>query len=68
MLTVENRVRCYEVNHRETPSGSPEFLRVCSHWNRREFVVMETLDGTKVAVLAADLLAAIQNAQNSGAR
>ena len=62
MIAVESRVNVYEVNGSEPHPGGPEVqLKVCSHWNRSEFVVLE-LHGTRVTVSARDIQAAVANA------
>ena len=65
MLKVDNTVKCYEVDG--NPPASAQ-ITVRSHWNRCEMVEVIALNGTRVTVLAADLKAAIENAQNTGAR
>lgn len=68
MIEVTNTMRVYEIDHRDVtgPADQPPF-KVHSHWNRSEFVVIE-VEGKQYTVVARDLLAAIQNAQNTGRR
>lgn len=63
MLKVINEVTVYEVNGAE-PSNDRPTIRILSHWNRSEFVVIE-IDGHSLTVARKDLQAAIQNACNS---
>lgn len=66
-ITVVNTVKAYEVDGTEPHPGGPEIMiKVSSHWNRSEFVVLETPDGTRFTVAADDLQRAIANAVNRG--
>lgn len=63
-IKVRSDVKIYEVDGEETPGGEEPELGVLSHWNDRDMVVL-IAEGKNVTVLAADLLAAVHNAQNS---
>lgn len=68
MISVANRITVYEVNGKEgEPSVPRPEITVTSHWNRNNFVTIE-IEGQRYTVVANDLLAAIQNAKNSGSR
>jgi hypothetical protein len=60
---VITKVEIYEVDDKEVPIGMFRSLKVLSHWNRRELVVIE-VNGKKYTVEGDDLMAAIENAQN----
>ena len=47
----------------ETPIK--DCLRVASHWNRSEWVILHLADAMTITVAASDLVAAIKNAQNT---
>lgn len=64
MIDVSSEVKCYEVNSQEVKGLDYPIIKVKSHWNHRDFVVLE-IDGKTYAVSARDLTAAIENATNS---
>jgi len=56
-------VRIYENQDKETTSGPyDKGLKVESHFNRHEFVILEMLNGDRVTVAGRDLQCAIENA------
>ena len=62
-MIVRNEIKVLELNGSETQDAKPIFIE--SHWNRAQIVVVE-LHGVKMAVLADELIAAVQNARNTG--
>lgn len=62
-IKVESEVNVYEEAGSE--KYMPGMLKVRSHWNRSEFVVL-AIGKTEITVAARDLEAAIKNARNSG--
>lgn len=65
-IKVDSEVECYEVDGKEVDIGgdSPK-LRVLSHWNRNELVVLKV--GSKTYTVVGDHLErAIANARNVG--
>lgn len=60
---VLQALRIYEINGEDVPVGKKKELRVSSHWNHGDLVVLD-IDGTSVAVPATDLSKAITNATN----
>jgi hypothetical protein len=63
MIYVMNEVEPYEVNGNEANGlrSSKNLLRVESHWNRSEFVVLR-YEEKNITVKASDLIVAINNA------
>ncbi|QGY29788.1 hypothetical protein [Pantoea cypripedii] len=53
-----------EIKNYDQPSKSD--VQVHSHWSNNRMVVIEFIGGEKRTVWAADLIAAIQNAKNTG--
>jgi hypothetical protein len=66
MIYVLNEVEPYEVNGTEINGlkSTKNLLRVESHWNRRDFIVLRYED-KNITVLASDLSHAISNASNT---
>jgi len=64
MIKVENEIKIYEVDGKDSIAIDGPVLRVQSHWNERDKVVL-IIDGKKLTVVARDLDAAIANAANS---
>jgi predicted peptidase len=64
IMKVENELKVYEVNGDFINVNKPS-LKVSSHWNKNEFVILQFDDDKKYAVLARELSAAIKNAQNT---
>jgi len=62
-IKVENILTCYEIQGEKCDSFCVK-LKVESHWNRDEFVVLQFEDGKKYTVIARELKAAIDNARN----
>lgn len=62
MIKVEQRVPVYEIDGKD--AVALEEVKILSHWNRPEFVVLDA-DQKKFTLLAGDLLAAIKNAGNT---
>ena len=65
MIDVINEVKIYEIDGKDTKFPSETKLKVESHWNYRNFVVLKFKDMC-ITVPADDLLAAIKNATNKG--
>ena len=67
MKTIEsiNKIHIYELNGNDSPGIDAPQLIVKNHWNRREFVIVETPSGESVTVTADALERAIQNARNA---
>jgi hypothetical protein len=64
-LEIENRLEIYEIDGDDIGTADEDKkLIVRSHWNRREFVVIELEKDRSVTVVADDLKDAIQNATN----
>ena len=56
-------IRLYEIQDKDATAGElSRGLKVESHWNRPDFVVLEMLNGDRVTVLGAQLRCAIDNA------
>lgn len=64
MIKVSNVIDIYEINGEEVCSIDGPTIEVRSHWNSRDFVVL-VVDGKEYTVVARDLEAAIDNAQNA---
>lgn len=64
MIEVESKVRCYEIDGKDTPMIDTPRIIVRGHWNIDTFVVLE-IDGKRYTVSAKDLHAAINNATNT---
>lgn len=62
-MTVTNEIQIYETDGKDTPVGVKPMLKIHSHWNRQNFVVIE-IDGKRITVIASQLEKAIQNATN----
>lgn len=62
-MKVESKLSVYEVDGSESPFDTVHVL-VRSHWNRRDFVVIETPDGHAYTVNANDLDRGTANAKN----
>lgn len=65
MINSINEVKIYEEKDKEVSIGVSSFIKIKSHWNRQEFVVLEIGKGVMVTVLARDLKNAIDNATNT---
>jgi len=59
-IKITNQVESYD-------NPAKPSIRVHSHWCERDKVVLE-VEGKSVTVIADDLIAAIKNATNTGAR
>ncbi len=66
-IIVEQQIKIYEVNGKETPIGVTRTLRIASHGSWNTFVVLQ-MDGEEIAVDGDDLKTAIDNAMNTGDR
>lgn len=65
-IKVENTVTIYERDGQEVKTvGDAIGLKVLSHWNRRDFIVLQLANGKAISVVASDLQKAIQNAMNA---
>ena len=64
MLKVETTVDVCERNDSEVRVGDNVSIRVLSHWNRSELVVLEVY-GNRYTVNARELQAAVDNAVNT---
>jgi hypothetical protein len=62
-MRITNELECYEINGEEQKGIDLPILKVSSHWNRDEFVVLE-FNGQKITVVISQLSKAIQNAGN----
>jgi len=68
MITVINEVKPHEIGGTEisTIRSEKTLLRVMSHWNRNEFVILKFDENEKsITVAGRDLIAAINNAMNT---
>ena len=65
-IKVNNEIEVYEVNGEEKKGlrSDRPCLKVKSHWNRNEFIILQFDDGNNYTVLAKELEAAISNAKN----
>lgn len=54
-----------EIDNHDDPQEQP--IRIHSHWSDKRKVVIEFSDGEKRTVLGRELIAAIENAQNTAA-
>lgn len=73
MIKVANEVPVYERDGKKKIMVPGETIDVLSHWNDRDLIelrVKVNADGemARIAVLASDLRAAIENATNKGGR
>lgn len=64
-IKVQCEVRVYEIDGKEVPYVDNQGIRVCSHWNWQQFVVIVLPDGKSLTVSHSDLSAAINNSKNS---
>jgi len=64
-IKVNSVVKAYEKNGEQIKGLNYPLIEISSHWNRREFVILQIEDGEKLTFLANDLIAAIVNAQNA---
>lgn len=71
MIRVMSELKVYEFDGKSTSKadGGKEHppIHVHSHWNRRDFVTLE-ICGSKYTLIGEDIIEAIRNAQNVGAR
>lgn len=65
MIKVINTVKVYEYAGKESCPEPPSLI-VKSHWNRSDFVVLSFPSCPESTVLKCDLIAAIENAANTG--
>lgn len=65
MIKVHNELDIYEFNGNKTSGDERKGIKIHSHWNYNDRVVLEMPDGNKYTLIAADLKAAIVNACNS---
>ena len=63
-IKVINTLRIYETDGKETPVNRNDEMKVESHWNMRDRIVL-IIDGKKYTVIARDIQAAIANATNT---
>lgn len=63
MIKVESELKVYEIEGLDVTIDG-RTLKVLSHWNSHDRVVLE-IEGKKHTVVARDLLAAISNATNT---
>jgi hypothetical protein len=65
-IKVQSQMDVYEIDGNECKglSSNRSQLKVLSHWNRPELVILQVDDNVKYTVLAKELEAAIRNAQN----
>lgn len=70
MITTVNKVELSKVEGDawDIDWNRTEHLTVANHAKGEDIVVITLPDGTKYAVLADDLIAAVTNAKNTGAR
>lgn len=64
-INIKQEIQVYEVNDVEVPIGKEVTIRVDSHWNRDELVVLG-IGRKRYTVVSEDLVTAIHNAENSG--
>lgn len=66
MIKVTSHVKVYEMNGEPVPIAAKDemIIRINSHWNRREFVILQLPNGDHFTVNENDLIAAIENAVN----
>lgn len=65
-MKVINELKCYEVNDEKIEGLVYPILKVESHWNDTNKVVLRLLDGRTYTLIARDLIKAINNATNHG--
>jgi len=65
VITVVNTLKLYEVDGIETRPVEPPSVRIESHWNNSNLVVLIVGD-KRYTLVARDLMAAIGNATNTG--
>ena len=69
MIIVTQKIPIFEIDGNNTDTVEAPSMEVRSHWNDDGLVILQTdQESTPVTVRAADLKAAIANAQNSAAR
>jgi hypothetical protein len=61
-LKTTTGITVYEVDGKDALPSLPD-LKISSHWNWGESVVIETPDGKKYTVIAEELKRAIENAK-----
>ena len=64
MMAVETRVDIYETDGTRAIGLGLSAIKVHSHWNDKDFTVIELPDGKKYTVVIRDLEMALQNARN----
>lgn len=69
MISVIQKIPLYEIDSNNTDTVETPTMEVRSHWNDDGMIVLQIDPKSKsVTVRAADLKAAIANAQNSATR
>lgn len=63
-MTVENVLKIYEVGGEKQEGPQAPKLKILSHWNDDNMVVIETSDCKRITVFGPDLERAIKNARN----
>jgi hypothetical protein len=63
-MTVQSRIKIFQLNGEDVGLGSETSLFVNSVWNKKEFVEIEIFD-KRAVVFAPDLIKAIANATNN---
>ena len=58
-VNTKCEIDVYEVNDKERPIGGDWKLTVKSHWNRKEFVLLNFRNDITITVSASDLISAI---------
>lgn len=62
-MKVINELNIYEIDGLKVSTKEVQVLKINSHWNYSDRVVLE-IDDLKITVLVSDLQKAIQNASN----
>lgn len=63
-MKVVNTLQVYEVNGDEVRDIDHPVVKIKSHWNYTDRVVIETPNGEKFTVLSSNLVKAVRNAEN----
>jgi len=65
MRTI-NKLEVFEIDGSQPEDSSLNRMRLktLSHWNRKEFAIID-FEGKSVTVIASELIRAIKNAQNA---
>jgi hypothetical protein len=65
-IKVTQEIKVYEIGGKEVPLGTDKNLGILSHWNVRDFVILNFGNEMQITVSGNDLITAINNAMNTG--